>query len=185
MTEFTNSAESYELVALQAILRHFSALPLDFRSVRWLRHLHTKHHGRGKDIWRQPSCGDIRLNSVCRWLRSWTHAVVSHVRNPSNRAEPDIYRYTGFVFVVFQVPTALTVNFGMLLTFHFLTGFFGSPMLATGGASISDMYKPQHRTYPMAIWGISTMCGPTTGPLVGEFAAQAKGWTWTMWEILW
>ena len=30
-----------------------------------------------------------------------------------------------------------------------------------------------------------TSCGPTMGPLVGGFAAQAKGWTWTIWELVW
>lgn len=49
-----------------------------------------------------------------------------------------VYIGTLFVFVIFQVPTALSVNFGMLLAFRFLTGFIGSPVLATGGASIAD-----------------------------------------------
>ena len=48
-----------------------------------------------------------------------------------------IYIGTLAVFVIFQVPTALAVNFAMLLCFRFLTGFIGSPVLATGGASIS------------------------------------------------
>ncbi|KAJ9647931.1 GTPase-activating protein [Coniosporium tulheliwenetii] len=38
-----------------------------------------------------------------------------------------IYIATLFVFVLFQIPTALAVNLGMLLAFRFLTGFFGSP----------------------------------------------------------
>ncbi|KAH7054530.1 putative caffeine resistance protein 5 [Macrophomina phaseolina] len=96
-----------------------------------------------------------------------------------------IYFITLAVFVVFQVPTALSVNFGMLLAFRFLTGFFGSPVLATGGASIGDMYAPRKRAYGICIWGIAAVCGPTMGPLVGGFAAQAKGWTWTIWELMW
>ena len=42
-----------------------------------------------------------------------------------------IYILTLIVFVVLQVPTALASNLGMLLAFRFLTGFFGSPVLAT------------------------------------------------------
>jgi DHA1 family multidrug resistance protein-like MFS transporter len=53
-----------------------------------------------------------------------------------------IYIATLFVFIVFQVPTALPHNFAMLLCFRFLTGFVGSPALATGGASIGDMFGP-------------------------------------------
>ena len=96
-----------------------------------------------------------------------------------------VYIITLAVFVILQVPTALAVNFGMLLAFRFLTGFIGSPSLATGGASIGDMYAPNKRAYGIAIWGVGAVCGPTLGPLVGGFAAEAKGWTWTIWELMW
>ncbi|TKA66501.1 hypothetical protein B0A49_06636 [Cryomyces minteri] len=96
-----------------------------------------------------------------------------------------IYILTLAVFVIFQVPTALAKNFGMLLAFRFLTGFFGSPVLATGGASIGDMYRPKKRVYAMAVWGVAAVCGPTLGPLVGGFAAESEGWTWTIWELMW
>lgn len=42
-----------------------------------------------------------------------------------------VYIFTLAVFVVLQVPTALAGNLGTLLVFRFLTGFFGSPALAT------------------------------------------------------
>jgi DHA1 family multidrug resistance protein-like MFS transporter len=73
-----------------------------------------------------------------------------------------VYLITLFLFVVLQVPTALAQNFGMLLAFRFITGFFGSPVLATGGASLGDMYKPSKRAYAMSIWGISAICGYVT-----------------------
>lgn len=96
-----------------------------------------------------------------------------------------VYIGTLLLFVVLQVPTALAVNFGMLMAFRFLTGFIGSPSLATGGASIGDMYSPAKRTYGLAVWGIGAVSGPTLGPLVGGFAAQAKGWRWPIWELMW
>lgn len=96
-----------------------------------------------------------------------------------------VYIGTLVVFVIFQVPTALATNFGMLLAFRFLTGFIGSPSLATGGASIGDMYSPAKRTYGLAVWGIGAVSGPTLGPLVGGFAAQYESWRWTIWELMW
>ncbi|CEI61322.1 Caffeine resistance protein 5 [Fusarium venenatum] len=96
-----------------------------------------------------------------------------------------VYIITLALFVVLQVPTALATNFGMLLAFRFITGFIGSPSLATGGASIGDMYSPAKRTYGIAVWGVGAICGPTLGPLVGGFAAEKKGWTWTIWELMW
>jgi len=104
-----------------------------------------------------------------------------------------IYLATLVVFVAFQAPTALSVNFGMLLAFRFLTGFFGSPVLATGGASIGDIWSPKKRAYAMSIWGIAAVCGPTLGPLVGGFAVEfaplgggfTAPWTWPIWELMW
>lgn len=102
-----------------------------------------------------------------------------------------IYIGTLFVFVVLQIPTALATNFGMLLAFRFLTGFFGSPVLATGGASLGDIWTPKKRAYAMSIWGIAAICGPTLGPLVGGFAVMygplgggfTAPWTWPIWEL--
>lgn len=84
------------------------------------------------------------------------------------------------IFVIFQVPTAIASNFDMLLAFRFLTGLFGSPVLATVGANIRDMYRLQKQAYGLAIWEIAAVCGPVLRSLVGSFAAQAKGWTWTL-----
>jgi len=46
-----------------------------------------------------------------------------------------VYIGTLIVFVALQVPTALASNIGSLLAFRFLTGFFGSPVLATVSTS--------------------------------------------------
>jgi len=96
-----------------------------------------------------------------------------------------IYISTLVVFVCFQLAVIFAKNIGMLLAFRFLTGFFGSPVLATGGASLADMWSPIHRAYAITIWGIAAICGPVLGPLVGGFAAESEGWTWTIWELMW
>ena len=49
------------------------------------------------------------------------------------------YVFTFALYVILAVPTALTESFGGLLFLRFLQGFFGSPCLATGGASMQDM----------------------------------------------
>lgn len=96
-----------------------------------------------------------------------------------------IYFWTLFAFVVLQVPTGYAVNISMFLVFRFFTGFFGGPVLATGGATIADMYPPSKVPYGICIWGAFGVLGPVLGPLLGGFAAQAKGWRWTIWELTW
>ena len=68
----------------------------------------------------------------------------------------------------------------MLLVFRFLTGFFGGPVLATGGATITDIYSPAEVAYWIGVYGASRVLGPVLGPLIGGLTAQAKGWRWTI-----
>ena len=48
------------------------------------------------------------------------------------------------IFVIFQVPIVLAQNISTVLAFRFLTGFCGSPALATGVRSLSleSVIKP-------------------------------------------
>jgi len=82
------------------------------------------------------------------------------------------------VFVLLQILKALATNYGMLMAFRFLTGFFGSPILATGGATVADLYSPKKR-------GVLAASAPSLGPLLGSFSAHFEGWHWTIWELMW
>jgi len=77
-----------------------------------------------------------------------------------------VYIGTLVVFVFLQFAVIYAKNYGMLMAFRFLTGFFGSPVLATGGATIADMYKPSKQVYGLAIYGTACVLGPVFGPLV-------------------
>jgi len=94
------------------------------------------------------------------------------------------YMITLFLFVILQIPSALVNNFAGLMVLRFLAGFIGSPVLATGGASIGDMFTLKTRPYAIGIWGLSAVQGPVLGPLLGGFAIQAKNWRWFAWILL-
>lgn len=96
-----------------------------------------------------------------------------------------VYVVTLVVFVSLQFAVIYAKNLGMLLAFRFLTGFLGSPVLATGAASMTDIWDTGTRDYMIAIWACFAISAPVLGPLVGGFAYSAKGWTWTIWELLW
>ena len=95
-----------------------------------------------------------------------------------------VYLLTLLLFVLIQVPIATAPNVGTILIFRFFSGLLGSPAQATGGATISDIYDPQPRSYAIGLWELSTWIAPTLGPLVGGLAAQRWGWRWTIWELL-
>lgn len=82
------------------------------------------------------------------------------------------YIITLFLFVVLQPITATVQNVAGLMILRFLAGFIGSPVLATGGASIGDMFTAKTRPYAIGIWGLAAIQGPVLGPLIGGFAIQ-------------
>jgi DHA1 family multidrug resistance protein-like MFS transporter len=57
------------------------------------------------------------------------------------------YISTFAIYVILCVPTALVNNLGGFLFLRFLTGFFGSPCLANGGATMQDLVS-QSPSFP-------------------------------------
>ncbi|KAL2812452.1 MFS general substrate transporter [Aspergillus cavernicola] len=95
------------------------------------------------------------------------------------------YTTTYFIFVILCIPMALVDNIAGILILRFLLGFFGSPCLATAGASYGDFYGATEMPYVIALWGGGATLGPALGPLVAGFAVENMGWRWTSWELLW
>ncbi|EXJ73658.1 uncharacterized protein A1O5_03420 [Cladophialophora psammophila CBS 110553] len=89
------------------------------------------------------------------------------------------------LFVILCVPTALANSYASLLVLRFLTGFMGSPCLATGGASMGDMYGLLKLPYALTAWVAAAFCAPALGPLLSGFSVVAEGWRWALWEVLW
>lgn len=96
-----------------------------------------------------------------------------------------VYFTTMVIFTILCVPTALVDNYAGLLVLRFLQGFFGSPCLANGAASLQDIYTLLYLPYALVVWVAAAYCGPALGPLLSGFAVMAKGWRWSLWEILW
>ncbi len=89
------------------------------------------------------------------------------------------------IFVILCVPTALAQNSAGLLILRFLQGFFGSPALATGGASLQDMYSLIKLPYVLCLWALAATEGPALGPVISGFSVTAENWRWSIWEMLW
>ncbi|KAK0105121.1 hypothetical protein ONS95_004518 [Cadophora gregata] len=96
-----------------------------------------------------------------------------------------IYVWTFVLFVILQIPTALSDNFAGLLVLRFLAGFFGSPCLATGAATFQDMYAMVKMPHLLAFWAGAVTLGPALAPIIAGFSISAKDWHWFTWEELW
>jgi DHA1 family multidrug resistance protein-like MFS transporter len=88
-----------------------------------------------------------------------------------------IYILTLAASVLLQIPTAWATSYGMLMAFHFLTGFVGSLILATGCATVADLYSPQKHAYGMTVWAVFTSSVLSLGPLLRSFSARFEGCT--------
>jgi DHA1 family multidrug resistance protein-like MFS transporter len=95
------------------------------------------------------------------------------------------YMITFAIFVILIVPAALVQNFPGFIVLRFLLGFFGSPCLATGGASLQDMYSFLYMPFAVCMWALAATCGPALGPIISGFSVPAEGWRWSSWEMLW
>jgi DHA1 family multidrug resistance protein-like MFS transporter len=84
------------------------------------------------------------------------------------------YVLTFAIYVILCVPTALADNLGGLVFLRFLQGFFGSPCLATGPASMADMYSFLYLPYSVAFWVSASFAAPALGPMLSGFAVVAK-----------
>ncbi len=94
-----------------------------------------------------------------------------------------IFFWTLLAFILFQLPVGFAPNIAVFLVFRWVTGFCGSPCLATGGGSITDIYPPTSVPYLLCIWSSAGVLGPVFGPIVGGFLAPAMGWRWTIWAF--
>ncbi|KAL3485007.1 major facilitator superfamily domain-containing protein [Aspergillus germanicus] len=88
------------------------------------------------------------------------------------------------LYCAISIPTALAPSAISFYFLRFLQGFFGSPCLATGGASIADIYSTDVLPHAMATWVLCVFCAPPIGVLVAGFAITVLGWRFSMWEIL-
>ena len=96
-----------------------------------------------------------------------------------------IYIATMFLYTIVSIPTALVHNYPGLMVLRFLQGFFGSPCLASGGASVGDMYSLLSLPYALIAWVSAAYCGPALGPLLSGFSVPVMGWRWSLLEVIW
>jgi DHA1 family multidrug resistance protein-like MFS transporter len=81
-----------------------------------------------------------------------------------------VYIITLFLFVVFSIPAPFVTTFAGLVILRFLQGFFGSPCLAAGGATLGDIYGLEHFPFAMIAWVGAMSCGRKSLACYSRFA---------------
>ncbi|KAF4944678.1 hypothetical protein FSARC_14606 [Fusarium sarcochroum] len=94
------------------------------------------------------------------------------------------YLITLVIFILISAPTALSSSFAAMMVLRFLQGFFGSPILSTGGASLSDISDTRARPFALYIWAVFAFAGPSVGAVIAGYSIPHLGWRWSLWEIM-
>ena len=93
------------------------------------------------------------------------------------------YTICNILYVVFNITSALSPNFSMLIIFRFLAGAMGSAPLTIGGGTIADLFPVHQRGVALSFYLLGPTSGPAIGPVAGGFLAEAKGWRWIFWAL--
>ena len=93
------------------------------------------------------------------------------------------YIYSFAVYILISIGVAVIDNFPGLIILRFCQGFFGSPVLASGAASIQDIYDIYEAPYGYMWWTAALYSGPAVGPLLAAYAIP-DNYRWPYWTIL-
>ncbi|KAK0663563.1 putative transporter [Lasiodiplodia hormozganensis] len=85
---------------------------------------------------------------------------------------------TGLLFVVCQLCCGLTRSYSGMLLARFFAGVGSSTYSSMVGGVISDIYRPEERNTPMALFSCTALFGIGTGAIASGFTAQYTIWRW-------
>lgn len=71
-----------------------------------------------------------------------------------------------------------------MMVLRFFQGFFGSPILSAGGASLSDISDAYHRPFALYTWAVFFFAGPSVGSILAGYTIPHLGWRWSLWEMM-
>ncbi|PPJ55175.1 hypothetical protein CBER1_05424 [Cercospora berteroae] len=95
-----------------------------------------------------------------------------------------VYKVTLPVCILFLVGSGLSKSFVSLCVTRILAGIAGGPVLAVGAGTNADTFLPKDRAFSSSLFILMPFLGPGLGPIIGGFAAQYRGWQWTIWCMI-
>ena len=82
------------------------------------------------------------------------------------------------LFVIASFLCALAHTLGLLIAFRVLQGAVAGPMIPLSQSLLLSSYPKAKAGSALAIWGITTLVAPVTGPLLGGWITDNIAWPW-------
>jgi MFS transporter, DHA2 family, multidrug resistance protein len=69
-------------------------------------------------------------------------------------------------------------SLGLLLLFRVMQGAFGGGLQPMAQAILADTFPPEKRGLAFALYGVTAVCGPVLGPMLGGWITDNYSWRW-------
>ncbi|KAF2458819.1 MFS multidrug transporter-like protein [Lineolata rhizophorae] len=100
-----------------------------------------------------------------------------------NWGRSPVYKISLPLLMLFTLGAGLSKSISSLIVCRLFAGIFGSPVLAVGAGTNTDLYPLYTRAISTSLFLLAPFSGSALGPVIGGFASQYKGWPWTQWCI--
>jgi len=95
-----------------------------------------------------------------------------------------IYMVATPMSLLFTLGAGFAKNFTTLVVCRFFAGALGSSPLAVGAGTIADLWGGRHIARAMTLFFVTSLLGPSLGPVAGGYSAEYNGWRWSQWITL-
>ena len=108
-------------------------------------------------------------NAIAVPLTGWLTQRMGQVR---------LFMASVLLFVLMSWLCGIAPNMTTLIVFRVLQGFVAGPMIPLSQTLLLSSYPPRQAGLAMAMWSITTLVAPITGPLLGGWITDNISWPW-------
>ena len=108
-------------------------------------------------------------NAIAVPLTGWLTQRIGQVR---------LFMAAVLLFSITSWLCGMAPNMTMLIVFRVLQGFVAGPMIPLSQTLLLSSYPPRQAGLAMAMWSITTLVAPITGPLLGGWITDNISWPW-------
>ncbi len=82
------------------------------------------------------------------------------------------------LFMLASLLCALAPNIGLLILFRVIQGLVAGPMIPLSQSLLLQSYPKEKSGIALALWSMTTLVAPVTGPLLGGWITDNMSWPW-------